>query len=99
MMRDDLHWADPDSLALVSFLSHRLSTLPVAVVATLRPWPRAALDLARHLAQQGQAQLEQLMPLTPPAAAPPLTGKAGAGGPEAPIALPRAACGGNPALQ
>src|SRR5204862_7377698 len=31
---DDLHWADPDSLALVSFLGRRLGQLPVAVIAT-----------------------------------------------------------------
>src|SRR5260370_29040584 len=73
ILLDDLHWADPDSLALVSFLSHRLSSVPVAIVATLRPWPRAALDLARHLAQQGQAELEHLMPLSPPAASAPLS--------------------------
>src|SRR6267378_2852333 len=27
ILLDDLHWADPDSLALVSFLSHRLASL------------------------------------------------------------------------
>ena len=68
ILLDDLHWADADSLSLVSFLSHRLESVPVALIATLRPWPRAALDLARHLAQHGQAQLEQLMPLSPEAA-------------------------------
>lgn len=96
ILLDDLHWADPDSLALVSFLSHRLASLPVAVVATLRPWPRAALDLARHLAQQGQAQLEQLMPLSPPAAAALLTEKVGVEVPVETIDLAWAASGGNP---
>src|SRR5258708_30181450 len=96
MMRDDLHWADPDSLALVSFLSHRLSSVPVAIVATLRPWPRAALDLARHLAQQGQAQLEQLMPLSPPAATALLTEQVGAELSEETIGRAWAAGGGNP---
>jgi ATP/maltotriose-dependent transcriptional regulator MalT len=96
IMLDDLHWADPDSLALVSFLSHRLSSVPVAVVATLRPWPRAALDLARHLAQQGQAQLEQLMPLSPPAATALLTEQMGADLSEDTIGRAWAASGGNP---
>src|SRR5260370_28805553 len=96
ILLDDLHWADPDSLALVSFLSHRLGSVPVAVVATLRPWPRAALDLARHLAQQGQAQLEQLMPLSPPAATALLTEQMGAGLPEETIGRAWAASGGNP---
>src|SRR5260370_37694776 len=96
ILLDDLHWADPDSLALVSFLSHRLGSVPVAVVATLRPWPRAAPDLARHLAQQGQAQLEQLMPLSPPAATALLTEQMGAGLPEETIGRAWAASGGNP---
>lgn len=96
ILLDDLHWADPDSLALVSFLSHRLGTLPVALVATLRPWPRAALDLARHLAQQEQAQLEQLMPLSPPAAAALLAEKVGAEVPGETVDLAWAASGGNP---
>ncbi|HEX9562225.1 MAG TPA: AAA family ATPase [Candidatus Dormibacteraeota bacterium] len=96
ILLDDLHWADPDSLALVSFLSHRLGSVPVAVVATLRPWPRGALDLARHLAQQGQAQLEQLMPLSPPAATALLTEQTGADLPEDTIDRAWAASGGNP---
>jgi ATP/maltotriose-dependent transcriptional regulator MalT len=96
ILLDDLHWADPDSLALVSFLSHRLALLPVALVATLRPWPRAALDLARHLAQQGQAQLEQLMPLSPPAATALLTERMGAEPTEETSGRAWAASGGNP---
>src|SRR4029077_11681219 len=31
ILLDDLHWADPDSLALVSFLSHRLRPPPPAL--------------------------------------------------------------------
>ena len=96
ILLDDLHWADPDSLALVSFLSHRLTSVPAAIVATLRPWPRAALDLARHLAQQGQAELEQLMPLSPPAATALLTEQMGAELPEETIERAWAASGGNP---
>ena len=96
VLLDDLHWADPDSLALVSFLSHRLGSLPVALVATLRPWPRAALDLARHLAQQGQAQLEQLMPLSPPAATALLTDRLGGHLSEDTVDRAWAASGGNP---
>ena len=96
ILLDDLHWADPDSLALVSFLSRRLGSVPVALVATLRPWPRPALDLARHLAQQGHAQLEQLMPLSPPAATALLTERMGANVAEETIGLAWAASGGNP---
>src|SRR5262249_7110829 len=40
---DDLHWSDPDSLALVHLLCRRAPELPVAIVATARPWPQLAL--------------------------------------------------------
>jgi DNA-binding CsgD family transcriptional regulator len=96
ILLDDLHWADSDSLSLVSFLSHRLGALAVAVIATLRPWPRPALELARHLAQQGHAQLEQLMPLSPAAAAALLTDQLGADVPTDTSARAIAAAGGNP---
>ena len=96
ILLDDLHWADPDSLALVSFLSHRLASLQVALVATLRPWPKPALDLARHLAQQGHAQLELLMPLSAPAAAALLAEQMGTQPPDETSGRAWAASGGNP---
>src|ERR1700722_1469328 len=46
---DDLQWADSDSVAMLSFLCRRLAGLPVAVVATLRPWPPSAGDVAGRL--------------------------------------------------
>ncbi|HEY1990275.1 MAG TPA: LuxR C-terminal-related transcriptional regulator [Acidimicrobiales bacterium] len=61
---DDLHWADPDSLALLSFLSRRLSPLPIAVIGTLRPWPPSAQAVAAGLVQDGYASIERLGPLT-----------------------------------
>src|ERR1700730_7160184 len=96
ILLDDLHWADPASLALVSFLSHRLASIPVALIATLRPWPRAALDLARHLAQEAQAQLQQLMPWTETAATALLTERMGDALPEETVERAWAASGGNP---
>ena len=66
---DDLHWADQDSLALLSFLCRRIGDLPVAVLASLRPWPTAASDLANGLAQDGAATVQRLAPLSEPAAA------------------------------
>jgi len=96
ILLDDLHWADPDSLSLVSFLSHRLGSLPVALVATLRPWPRNALELARHLAQQGHAQLEQLTPLSAEAATALLKDRAGREIPAETSERAVAATGGNP---
>jgi predicted ATPase len=66
---DDLQWADPDSLAFVGFLCRRVAHLPVAVIASLRPWPAAAADLAWSLVHRGDATVEQLLPLTEEAAA------------------------------
>jgi hypothetical protein len=37
---DDLHWSDPDSLTAIHLLCRRLAPLPVALIATARPWPR-----------------------------------------------------------
>jgi DNA-binding CsgD family transcriptional regulator len=66
---DDLQWTDMDSLVLLGFLCRRLVHLPVAVVATLRPWPAAAADLAWSLVHRGDATIEHLFPLTEGAAA------------------------------
>ena len=60
---DDLHWSDPDSLALLSFVCRRIGTLPIGVVATLRPWPPPALDAARNLEDQGLASVVWVAPL------------------------------------
>ena len=38
ILLDDLHWADDDSLALLSFLCRRIGNLPIAIIGTLRPW-------------------------------------------------------------
>ena len=61
---DDLHWADPDSMALVSLLCRRIATLPIALLGSIRPWPEFAVGVARHLTQQGFAKLEVLTALT-----------------------------------
>ncbi|MDQ4068785.1 MAG: AAA family ATPase, partial [Actinomycetota bacterium] len=74
---DDLQWADPDSLALMGFLCRRLASLPVAVIASLRPWPAAAAELAWSLVRRGDAAVEQLLPLTAGAATEVLTEKLG----------------------
>src|SRR5690606_17389939 len=44
---DDLHWADPESLALLAFLAVHLRNAPIAVVGALRDESAsAALDKA-----------------------------------------------------
>lgn len=65
---DDLHWADEDSLALLSFLCRRLAKAAVCIVATLRPWPNGAAILAGDLAGVGVAELQSLAPLSDGAA-------------------------------
>jgi DNA-binding NarL/FixJ family response regulator len=87
---DDLHWADPDSLALLSFLCRRIGDLRVGLIATLRPWPPAAHDLALHLVAQGHASIERLAPLSD-AAAGELLG-------DAPDGAAVRSCAGNPLL-
>lgn len=65
---DDLHWSDTDSLSLLSFLCRRLATLPVALIAALRPWPPEAEQMCLGLAQEGPTTLERLVPLSEAAA-------------------------------
>ena len=94
---DDIHWADQDSLLLLSFLARRLESLPVALIATFRPWPEGAAQIASSLAHEGRATLDRLEPLTEEAAADLLServGHADAG------LFQRAwkACAGNPLL-
>ncbi|HEY9289565.1 MAG TPA: AAA family ATPase [Candidatus Dormibacteraeota bacterium] len=69
LLLDDLHWADDDSLAMLSFLCRRIGSLPVAVMGTMRPWPRAALGMAVRLTKDGDAVLERLRPLSESGAA------------------------------
>jgi len=95
---DDLHWADPDSLALVSFLVRRIRRLPVAVLGGLRPWPSAAAELTTALAYDGYAAVERLAPLSRDAGATLLAARLD--GPLSGAVLHTALdlCGGNPLL-
>jgi ATP/maltotriose-dependent transcriptional regulator MalT len=77
LLLDDLHWADEDSLGLLSFLCRRIGGLPIAVIGTLRPWPAAALDMAHRIAKDGNATIDQLRPLTESGAAELLSDRAG----------------------
>jgi DNA-binding CsgD family transcriptional regulator len=95
---DDLHWADPDSVALVSFLARRIRRLPVAVLGALRPWPPAAYELSTALAYDGYASVARLAPLSRDAGAELLAARLG--GPVSGAVLRRVLelCGGNPLL-
>lgn len=95
---DDLHWADPDSLALVSFLARRIKELPVVMLGALRPWPPTAHELAAALAYDGYAAVERLAPLSGHAGAELLADRLG--GPVSSVVSRKALelSGGNPLL-
>jgi DNA-binding CsgD family transcriptional regulator len=46
---DDLHCADPESLALLTFLWRRIDAIAVGILGSCRLWPGAAIDMARRL--------------------------------------------------
>src|SRR5712692_7338331 len=98
LLLDDLHWADEDSLALLSYLCRRIGSLPIALIGTLRPWPHTALDTVGPLTNDGDAIMERLLPLSEVGAAEMLNDRAG--GRISPSSARRAArlAAGNPLL-
>jgi len=94
---DDVHWSDPDSLTFLYLLCRRAATLPLAVVATARPWPDPALRAAEQLTAQGLAEIQRLAPLTDQAAREVLRDHFGAIGRDA-ADRAVAECDGNPLL-
>jgi DNA-binding CsgD family transcriptional regulator len=95
---DDMHWADADSLALLSFLCRRLDLLHVGIVATLRPWPAEARDAVQSLAHEGNVVIRQLAPLSKAAAATLLSSRVGHALPEVLQGRAFALSAGNPLL-
>jgi len=95
---DDLHWADLDSLDLLAFLCRRMSSLPVVVMATLRPWPPAAEEVSMALVRSGNAVVERLGPLTARNTGEVLAARVGRPVPEAVVMRCHAMCAGNPLL-
>ena len=56
MVLEDLHWADPDTLAVLEYLGDNLSAEPVLCLATTRDEPpSAATDLVGRLRQRRSA--------------------------------------------
>jgi ATP/maltotriose-dependent transcriptional regulator MalT len=95
---DDLHWADADSLALIAYLCRRVASLPVAVMATLRPWPSAAHEVALGLVHQRYATVERLRPLSATAAGRLLAERVGRDLPQETVLRSWEISGGNPLL-
>ncbi len=59
---EDLHHADPDSIAVLDYLAGAATALPVLVVGTHREWPRATdlhrLTTSRHVWQVPLSRLD-----------------------------------------
>lgn len=59
VLLEDLHWADPDTMAVVEYLGDNVADAPVLLVLTVRTEPRSlALDLVRR--QRGRAGVAHL---------------------------------------
>lgn len=95
---DDLHWSDPDSLTVIHLICRRLASLPVALIATARPWPAEAVVSAQDLAAQGLAEIEPLAPLSTAAARELLCFRVSGEVPAKVVDQAIDLCGGNPLL-
>jgi DNA-binding CsgD family transcriptional regulator/tetratricopeptide (TPR) repeat protein len=62
---EDLHWADPDTIAVLEYLGDNIGSVPVACVVTLRPDPLSvAVRTMRALASRRAATVLYLERLT-----------------------------------
>ncbi len=95
---DDVHWADSDSLELLSLLCRRIGSLPIAVIATLRTWPADAREVASSLVGSGVARLQRLAPLSRQGSTAMLTERAGRAVSDAAASKAWELCAGNPLL-
>ncbi|MER5636098.1 AAA family ATPase [Kitasatospora sp. NPDC002227] len=66
LVLDDFHDADSETVAVVEYLVDNLAGLPVLLLATLRPEPGEALDLARAAERRRVATVCTLAPLAEP---------------------------------
>lgn len=98
IMLDDVHWADSDSLELVALLGRRIGSLPVAVVATMRPWPVGPREVAARLVDSGAARFTVLRPLSAQGSAALLAQRSGHALSAAAAAKAWELCAGNPLL-
>lgn len=61
---EDLHWADPDTLAVVEYLADAITGAPILLVVTARDEPGPAADLLRDLAGRDACTVLALPPLS-----------------------------------
>ncbi|AUG76329.1 LuxR family transcriptional regulator [Kitasatospora sp. MMS16-BH015] len=66
LLLDDFHDADSETIAVVEYLVDNLASLPVLLVATLRPEPGEALALVRAAERRRVATVRTLGPLAAP---------------------------------
>jgi DNA-binding CsgD family transcriptional regulator/tetratricopeptide (TPR) repeat protein len=52
---EDLHWSDPETLAVLEYAADNLADCRIALLATFRPKPDAAATMFRRLARRGAA--------------------------------------------
>jgi DNA-binding CsgD family transcriptional regulator len=95
---DDLHWADADSLALICFICRRMAPLPLALIASLRPWPPQASEAVADLSNAGCGSIRRLVPLSQAAAGSLLQARLGRVLPAEARLRAHALCAGNPLL-
>ena len=96
---DDLHWADRDSLGLFHFLCRRVESQPLAIVATMRPWPAEASRAASRLGFGHLAVVVQhLTPLSLEGTRTLLAARASQAIDEAAVRSAWLLCAGNPLL-
>ncbi len=95
---DDMHWADADSLALISFISRRTDSLPLGVIACMRPWPSDATQVVASLAEEGRGVVRSLTPLSEAASGSLLESRLGRSMPSAVLQRAFTLCAGNPLL-
>lgn len=66
LVLEDLHWADPDTMAVVEYLADNLASEPVVCIATLRPEVSTpGLAVASSLTARRAASAVELSPLAP----------------------------------
>jgi predicted ATPase len=66
LVAEDLHWADPETLAVLEYVADHAVEERLAVVASARPGPSAGGDLVRDLIAGRIATPVELLPLSPP---------------------------------
>jgi DNA-binding CsgD family transcriptional regulator len=98
LLLDDCHWADAGSLDLLVFLCRRAATMPLAVIATLRPWPPMAKQAFVGVVRGGHGSCQWLAPLGDGGARALVASRAGRPVPQPVAAEAARDCAGNPLL-